>query len=477
MLVYDNKIKDKNYVEIANKTKESTLSTLANCKWFRFLRVFLQLLINVLIAITTSLINTAIPGTGLFLDFFLSQGTDLLFNFIFNGKIDWKEYGITSLFNSIPFITKGFKYIKNFRSNNKILSLADNIRLRNSEFKKSLLTSAKDLNKFGSKTTLENKLLVPNYRFFETHNAKLLDTLKTASDFQTTYAKSLASYRNFEQGFKFFRKSFSRTRNIVSLFSSPRYAGKKLIDIILKKPKQLLTKKWNAWVTPKVKEIFRIGKKTLDESLKDISLNSSWLDSVKIYQSNNPWDLKVVNALVRFQPNKTNNKEPVLLWQKNINNITNLILANSPGKYYLDNFAWGWEIGKIIRLQSAFFKVSKIPIFSNFIGTLAYSARTIQSIVKNFKKDNWLWNQSKDKLLSEVWSGIRENTGKGWNFKYLKGAIAIGRSFSSGNSFYVIQRGLRVGNRRFFYKHFKNKLVHKQFSRRKLLKRRIYGNK
>ncbi|MGC7178991.1 hypothetical protein ACP0CE_03300, partial [Metamycoplasma hominis] len=111
---------------------------------------------------------------------------------------------------------------------------------------------------------------------------------------------------------------------------------------------------------------------SFNDSLKNIPLPSKWLRSISFFAGHNPWDFARTSAIVYFKPKPTNNKAPVFLFQKNTNLLAGFLGCESPGKYYLDNFAWGWSIGKIIRKYSKFMSFYRIPLFSNLLETILF---------------------------------------------------------------------------------------------------------
>ncbi|MDD1375966.1 hypothetical protein PT303_03590, partial [Metamycoplasma hyosynoviae] len=238
-------------------------------------------------------------------------------------------------------------------------------------------------------------------------------------------------------------------------------------DIAIKKPRKKIVKIFNNFISKKVKEVFLKGKKTFRESMKRIPLNSSWLDNITIIQPDNTWSLKFLNAIVRFKKRETNNKKPVVLWQKNSKLIMEFLTTSSPGRHYLKYFAWGWDIGKILRNYSGFIALTKIPLFSNLIGTLANSYRTINAIHESIKKDNWLWKQNFEDIKADMLKGAKEGALKGWNFKYIRPAISVARSAIEGKGNYAIRAGEKAIKKTAFYVAYSKKIKNYSYKKPK----------
>lgn len=431
--------------------------------WIKWLRIPLEIAVNVGIGIVTGGLGLV---AGVITDFVLSTISDIIFSAAFNGgKIEWKEVGISAAFNVAVFAGKFARVFKQQRKANKLMSLVDNIETDNKElqtlFRRKVSTSLFE----NTEEVLDNNgKIISHYKLFDKKYAELEKELSglTPSSFKKTAMQSYNEYSKAQKAFRDLRKIFVKSRSVLSLLTSPRYAAKKLVDVILKKPKKIITQAWNKWITKRVNDwVAKTGRKTVEQVIKNLPINSSWLESIKIYKAYNPWDLKSCNALLKFNKEATrsskhpNGKEPVLLWNKRASDIVKLVKAQSPGKFYLDNFAYGWEIGKILRNQAGFIAMANIPFYATALSTIAFSYKTIYSIVKSFNKNQWLWTQNPSDLASEFLSGVKDNALKGWNFKYLKPIISIGRATLTNNTGYIIQAGLRTGSKKAWRNNFK----------------------
>lgn len=432
--------------------------------WLKWLRIVIQTLSSIVLSVTTRFIDGFVPGLGLALEFSFDTLIDLLFNWIENNeKIDWADFSITAGFNAAGSIVKGFKLFKAARAQNKVLSLADNIIDSNKQFKKQFKNTAKELSKFGA--TNVKDATTTHYEAIK-ESALAVEEKLNNKIFKDTAKSSKVIFDKTKEVLNKTTKVFTKIRTFVSLLSSPRFAAKKTVDTLIKKPRRKIVKKFNKFATEKVKKIIFKGKKTLDESMKRIPLASSWLDTITILRSNNVWDFKNVNAIIRFKKQETHNKKPVILWQKNKKLILEFLTTSSPGTHYLTHFAWGWDIGRILRNFNGFIALSKIPLFSNLISTIAHSYKTINAIAKSIKKDEWLWNQDKNDLAPDIFNGAKEGALKGWNFKYIKPLVSYARSEIEHNPTYGI-RAASVGVRKaMFYSSFSKPI--KNYSYKKM---------
>ncbi|MDC8919692.1 hypothetical protein [Metamycoplasma hyosynoviae] len=459
----------------ALQTKPFKKYSLKDSKWWKWVRLILQTISSILISIATEAINAIIPGLGTALDFAFNTLIDLAFNLIENdGKIDWIDFAINTGFNAAGAVVKGFKQFKALRSHNMMLSLADNISDTNKAFKKQFQQSAKQLAKFGAED-LDNAMIA-NYKTFKKTSTNLLNTLeKTQRDFslinqndifKETAIASKTAYNSTKKVLTKTTNALVKARAFITLLSSPRYAAKKAIDLVLKKPRNKLVKTFNKFISDKVKKVILRGKRTFDDAIKRIPLNSQWIESIGIYKGHSPWDLTKISAVIRFRPLATKSKKPILLWQKDSKLISNFLTTASPGKYYLDNFAWGWDVGKILRKYSSFIALSKIPLLSNLIGTLAHSYKTTIGISRSIKKDKWLWNQSWEDIKKDFVEGLRDGATKGWKFKYIQPATSFIRSAIEKQPTYAI-RGMQVLTRKSIYYNKLKPIRNYQYSKSK----------
>lgn len=452
MLQYDKKPKEITYPRLQEAKKQNAQSVAK--KSFFWLRLVLQFVINLATSIIT---NSLTPGLGIILDYFISQITDLLLNFFFNDfKIDWKEFGLTSLMNSIPFITRGIKFIAKAKSVNRFYSLADN--LVDKSLASNLKGASTKLSNFGLKevifdSNLVSKIKLPgkvaNYKLFDSANAKALTALlkSNTAAFKATKTQSKIAFNFIKAKLKTVGKAFNQARTAINLLTSPRYAAKRLVQFILKKPYSAINKTWNKWIDSKLKTaISKQTKSIFSKSIQNIPLNSHWLKSLKIHQSGNPWNIKIVNAILTFKPSPNGkSKEPVLLWQKSLDEVLRLTTTTSPGAYYLKEFAWGWSVGKILRKHNEFLTMSKLPLYSDLVSSFFYGVKTIESIVRtigNFKKENFL-----ETFKTEVFEGFKDGSLKGLKPKYLTPLVAIARSSVTKNTSFVIKQGLNLGGK------------------------------
>lgn len=75
--------------------------------------------------------------------------------------------------------------------------------------------------------------------------------------------------------------------------------------------------------------------------------SSNWIFGIKRFKMT---DSPVENVVVYFRPEATNEKEPVYLEKVRVDIIDLWITSTSKGSFYLRRLAWGWEVGKYIRI-------------------------------------------------------------------------------------------------------------------------------
>lgn len=459
MIYYGGKSKHTYSIVQASQAKQFKEYLIKNTWWWKWLRLIFQTIAAIGISILGKMIDVFVPGLGTLVEFILNTLVDLIFNLIENeGQVDWEDFGISTGFNLLTAVTKGFKHFKGFKTSNKVFSLADNINDQNTAFKAQFKTSAKTLSKFGTKPIEANG--IANYKRFKGVTSELVKELgNNTSTFKQTVTQSKEIIEKTKNVVTKITKTFAKVRTFVSLLTSPRYAAKKVVDLIIKKPRQKIVKVFNKFVTGKVKKVFLNGKKSLKDSMKKIPLNSSWIDNITIIEPpSNVWSLNLLNAVIRFKRIETHNKKPVILWQKNSKLIMEFLTTSSPGRHYLKNFAWGWDIGKIIKKFNSFIVLSKIPLFSNLIGTIFNGYKTVYTIVNSIKRDKWLWNQDWDNMKSDMIKGAKEGFLRGWNFKYVRPATSFIRSAIEKNPGYSMKAATKAIKKGIFYAAYSNSI-------------------
>ncbi|WP_029608914.1 hypothetical protein [Mycoplasma simbae] len=442
MLVYDNKTLNTSITSLQLKNNASATNNNS------YLWAIVRTGVSIVLSAVSEAANAVIPGIGLALDFALQTVADVVFNIIQNnGNIDYKELGISTLFNAIPFITKGIRHFANSVKYNRFYSVADNIS-DNTSISKIFKKNAIELNKFGSVYNQVDETVydLANWKnlnirsLFNKQNRastkELINNLKMKNS-------SLQSELIFNKSKKILdvaQKTVYYARTSLTLLMSPRYAARKLTELALKKPFAKISKTWNSFIDKAIpKKIIKATNKTFEDSIKGIPIESSWLKELKIYKSYNPWNIGGVNALITFKPLATNKKAPVFLFQKNIKEVMQLLQVESPGRYYLNRFAWGWDVGYILRNKSAFLAKSKLPLYATFISNMFYTIKSIEYIAKSLNNSN---NWSKNWNANEILSGIKEASTSGLRLKYINPAIRVAKSGWTSNSWFAIKTGM-----------------------------------
>ncbi|WP_027335086.1 hypothetical protein [Mycoplasmopsis felifaucium] len=411
-----------------------------------------RLVLSIGASFISEAVNVVAPGVGMLVDWGLNTLIDAIANLIENyGDFQADEFLISAGMNLIPFVLKGLRRVSNFVKGNKVLGFADNLKLSNKSLADTVKQQANKLNYYGVNNIVNNiDDTITNYSANNLAFKKINDNFKQMNKTLLEANKFIGNKNILQQSQNLAKASkiMHNVRVASTLILSPRYAARKLVQKLTDKPWKAVSNTWNNWIDSKVKNITkRVIKgtaKTVEEAQKNIALNSHWLYSLKIYKAYNPWNTSVVNALLTFRPETTNNKKPVLLVQKSYSHIMNLIQSPSAGKYYLKNFAWGWEVGKFLRNFGQYSLKSKMPLFTRFISNFNYTFKSLEYIVKSIKNVNKnKWNN----LGNELVEGFKEGMLKKPNFKFIDPLVQSFKSSITGNSYYAIKKGLDIGHK------------------------------
>lgn len=274
---------------------------------------------------------------GLF-NFWADLGLNIAFNLVDGKAINWSNVGKSALRAAITSTLGLFAIGKGIK---KMASFA----------KQTIGTGSKVLN-------FANDPINTAIHVIKNGAIKLLAKgSKQVAKF-TSYANKLASTAI---------KSVKAIKSIAAMKNDPLNASKQLIGLFSSKPKQFLHKKLNNFFKLKGNTLnFKsLGKNA--QQHKNINLlnnnnfskniiifdNSDWIYGVKpldeIFLNNND---HIFTYFILFKPEITKNKKmirregPALFFEKE---LADFIAAPSPGRYYLDNIAWGREFGDILK--------------------------------------------------------------------------------------------------------------------------------
>ncbi|BAQ54595.1 hypothetical protein [Mycoplasmopsis arginini] len=313
----------------------------------RFFRHFLDFLGDVVISIIEKVVNFATLGikiVGDLVEIALGAIKDIFINVIFGEKIDWKQIGINTLWRlgTTGYVYAGrkfVKFVKNlspkasnvlnwFRKTGKsVWNLVKNpSNIPRYVLNKTVYFFTKKMNKSPIFKKLDLKKIRKVIRGIIRHSIGL-----------SVFIKGMINSKNktdfvIRRGINFLK--FGQKRIIKKLFQ--RNARKNILS---------LAKNNNQ----SVKAYERVLKKT---DLTWIPFkDSNWIDGVKIASTS--WIENENDSKISFYTffNSEVKKPALLFIDRPIDEFNGFITAASKGKFYLDNFAWGWEIGKAIKLQ------------------------------------------------------------------------------------------------------------------------------
>lgn len=427
--------------------------------WWRFL---IQTALSVGIGVISNLFA---PGVGVIFEAGAEIISDLLFDLIENnGKFDLLNFGLSTALNLLPFANKGIKLFSK-RAKNKFYGLAENIADKNSNLKKALKQNANDVFEIGTNKQRRyfskaatipefekvGKFLTSERGFHIAENGLDFDAIYKTKEFKHTKTTADLENKIIKAKLENVRKKIFISRQIVSSITSPFYLGKKLSDLATRKAKRNFNKKINNYIQkvlePKIQKKFKFLNNFFENTDKAwLPLNSSWIRAIRIIKNNEKWNFHTASFVIKFNPATTNNKKALYIANKNVDVILGFLTAESPGAYYIDNFAWGWEIGKLLRERHLFFVSSKIPLFQSALNTIIWTSKTFTEIIKSLKKEEWEWNQPD--FFNNFSKGVLDNLFfKGWRIKYLTPSIYVGRGIYNKNSRYFMTTGLKSANK------------------------------
>nr|QWT28847.1 hypothetical protein [Mycoplasma anserisalpingitidis] len=370
-----------------------------NNSWWRWLFSFIG---STAISIGFSFFT---GGLSLLLEPIVQLGFDLITDYvIFQDEFNALDFSITLITNSIPFLTRISKY--NALKQRNLFKNGIRSYQKFNSIKKSGLDITNELEKFGTKN------FNMNYK-----NLLLNDELKaiTRESAKYTAFKSIQvlKTKDFIKKIDYLRKASLNVRKAISAISDPTYSIRKFLDKLVNPTKNKIIKKINKNIDSIVDEIKKKIKLSKEvKILKNINskayipLNSKWIEGVKFYKSTNPL---LQNMKVFF--NKEVNKKTITLLNKDFNKTISFINSSSPGKFYLDNFAWGWTVGKFIRMYSDINSISKWNKIHSLFNNTIFAFRTFTGVLKI--KENWdirrIFNKAFDAAKETLtgWTSIR----------------------------------------------------------------------
>lgn len=371
-----------------------------------WLRAFVSFAGSLAISIGFSFVTA---GISLILEPLIQIAWDSFLDYVVYGEqFNAVDFSINALVNSIPLISAGAKKLYQ-SSKNGIRTLTRNSVVKSLHSSKHLKEIAKDVERLGTKAV--KNTYKDSYKTIKV-NDLLLDTLKSKKAYDYSRAFKLLSY---SRKLRLINREIQRTRKVISAVSSPSYLVKKLFDKTVQPYKKQITKIINTKyeemlkkALPKIKKPFELKQLAKIEKKTFIPLNSHWVQGIQFMSSVSP---TLQNFKIYFKEKV--HKKPITVMNKDFLKSYGIVNSYSPGRYYLNNFAWGWEIGKLLRYHSAevkgFQKFSSDlnRAFNNFIFSYK-SFYSLTQIQKNWSVEN-ITKQLKQGAFQALfnWNGIK----------------------------------------------------------------------
>ncbi len=341
-----------------------------------------QILLNVLLGIITIPIEMAAtaflgPVGGMLVSVAADVTTNILGDVV-NGNNPWDLQNI--IFNIVTpiasVVPKTFNLSKLAKSPlRKMGEFYQNKKLNNLavKFNNGLLNSKDiDYSKLGKR------------KYDELLKDVSLDDLKDLKQFTTKgfshwHENYKLKYKKIEKFNTYLRKA----QKGLSYISDPNLASKTLFSWIVKKtPIYDVIKNVNKKLKFFKKKIYSKFFKNQEKRLKKliIPLNHTkapWILGVKLF--NVRGTMNYFHMSIYFDKKITNNKAPVILYNKSWRVVYAFLTTPSAGKYYIDNFSFGWQLGKILKNGKLIVNSFKLaPFLSQYYQTFYLSMNLIR---------------------------------------------------------------------------------------------------
>lgn len=387
--------------EVAIKNQKSTLP------WWA--RLLISIGVQILSQLLTALISTITGGIGaplaFAIQFGINAGVDLAID-LSTGE-DALTVGTNLLLNAVPiFLKYGRGFVGKFRQPVYRLATASEF----ADQSKALKMTANDLAKMGTtKTVLKEPTNIGGFNFRQYTNAEQIFKKVQHYEFSKEFTRSqISKFETWQKYLNYYSKSLRYTNKVIGIINSPQYATRKALSFLFKKPINKLNKQINLFINKQLKQFKKIGRFTKEVAKKStnrIYVNSQWINSVRLYPS--AFGIGYFNVLIDFKKETTNNKKPVLLFGKNAYAISEFLASSSKGKFYIDNFSYGWVIGKFLRKNKEFQALNFIPLFPKIITptitTISAVKQLIKTIESDFSKNPWF---DGNKLSKQISNGL-----------------------------------------------------------------------
>lgn len=395
-------------INIKEKTKEQSSNS-----WLRaFISFAGSLAINFGLSFVTA-------GVSLILEPLIQIAWDSFLDYVvYREEFNGVDFAINALINSIPLISAGAKKLYQ-SSKNGVRALTKNAVVKSLNYSDELADIAKQIERFGTKGSKAS------YKNLNVSDL-LLDSLKTKKAYDTTRAIKLLSYSS---KLRLINKEIQRTRKIISAVSSPSYLVKKFFDKTIQPYKKQITNLVNTKydelvkkLLPKIKKPFELKQLAKIEKRTFIPLNSHWIQGIQFMSSVSP---TLQNFKIYFKEKV--HKKPITVMNKDFIKSYGIVNAISPGQYYLNNFAWGWDIGKLLRFNS-----SEVKSFQKASSELY---RAFNNFIFSYKSFYSLTQLQKNWSLENISKQIKQGTYQAlFNWNSIKPVKFIGQTIRAATS-------------------------------------------
>ncbi|MGY6172656.1 hypothetical protein ACW95P_04900, partial [Candidatus Mycoplasma pogonae] len=417
-----------------------------------------QTLTQIGVSILIKPLQALIPLGAAALEAGLSIANDLLWDYVFDEKTSLQDIGISVASNFLPFANKIGRGIIG-RSKNRFYGIASQVK------EKTLKSELKKLGKETYKIGRSNEILkyskafekeikdISNTRRAYFKLGKNMPKLKT-KNFKTTLLQNKEEIKILNSQVKQYKKVIFTTRQLISAATSPEYLAKKTSDLLTSPFKRKINKYINENFKNFKKGLakkYKLFDKYSDDYLEKIPVKSKVISHIKFIPNNNTWDFYNVSCIVYFRKDATssknnpNGKPPIYLSNKSINKIIEFITSSSPMAHYLDNFAWGWDVGKFLRENKQFMFMSKIPVFGSLANTIIWSQKTVSRLITSIKNSDYEWKNKN--LIGEFGKGLKDNALKGWKIPYLSPMSYFARGALTNNPRYITTTAFKQTNK------------------------------
>ncbi|WP_027120704.1 hypothetical protein [Mycoplasmopsis lipofaciens] len=372
-----------------------------------YLHSFLDFVGEVVIDVISEAVTIATFGNkfiGETVELVLGFVKDVIIDLAIYQKVDWKNVLVNAAWRlgTIAFMN-GLRKTKNFIKQINKGKYAKTISKTTNFVKKSIsfIKNPQSLYKyFLNKVSYKiQKTFFKSTKWSKIQIKKIKKIIKNIINYGTYWTSFGISFYKADDKAKFL---FSRTKNLA------RIRFKKLTKKITK---DIYDKRIKNLAKKNPKNIYEYQKIMKQHNQTWIQFyDSNWIDGLKIASTD--WienkNEQFLSYYVFFNRLTTNNKNALLFIDRPIEEFNNFINSSSKGKYYLDNLAWGWNVGKAIRNQNktgkSKFWISKLEKTANkydihFLKSIREFDKTSNTTIETFRNQFKVLSSTRNRKL------------------------------------------------------------------------------